>query len=343
MFEIDSGRTSLALPPDRILALVVSLNAPLVVANDMPVEPTRAYVCAYKEGGDRVGFSIYLHCVQSEKGAFYKHDGGLLSMSRFDEAMNEAMAFLESLGFMMDDLNWAELDRKRRAELVAETPLFREPRPSAPEPPAAEPPAPEPAAATPPPEPPAPPTAPPARGAPTPTPPPPAPGPPAPPPAAQPPPQPAAARSLETLFVPPPTAAGPQPAQPRQPAAGPPAPAASLVDGPVALETEIETEIEVVAEPSVDDAVPGLERFGTDAPAAAAPGPRPAPAPPRRAEAEAAPPATPPRPGGPAASASPGPGDVAAASGNAAAARPAAGASGLAAAARSLVRILASL
>lgn len=127
MFEIDSERTTLPLSPDRVLALVASLNAPMVVAADMPVEPTRAYICAYRDNADQVGFSIYLHCVESNKGTFYRYDGGAVPRARFDDVMSEAMAFAESLGFMMDDLGWERLDGRRRDELVRETPMFLEP------------------------------------------------------------------------------------------------------------------------------------------------------------------------------------------------------------------------
>lgn len=127
MFEIDSERQSLPLSPDKVLALVASLNAPMVVAADMPVEPTRAYICAYRDGVDEVSFSIYLHCVESNKGAFYRYDGGRVPQSRFDEVMSEAMAFAESLGFMMDDLGFRDLDPARREELMRETPMFLEP------------------------------------------------------------------------------------------------------------------------------------------------------------------------------------------------------------------------
>ncbi len=127
MFEIDSERTSLPLSPDKVLALVASLNTPMVVAADMPVEPTRAYICAFRERADEVGFSIYLHCVESNKGAFYRYDDARIPQARFDEVMGEAMAFAESLGFMMDDLGFRGLDAARRDELMRETPMFLEP------------------------------------------------------------------------------------------------------------------------------------------------------------------------------------------------------------------------
>ncbi len=127
MFEIDSERTSLPLSPDRVLALVASLNAPMVVAADMPVEPTRGYICAYRDSSDRVAFSIFLHCVESGRGVFYRYDGGSMPQHRVDEVMSEAMAFAESLGFMMDDLGWGSLDATRRNELMRETPIFLEP------------------------------------------------------------------------------------------------------------------------------------------------------------------------------------------------------------------------
>lgn len=132
MFEIDSARTSLPLSPDRVLALVASLNTPNIVAANLPVEPTRAHICVYREGADRVGVSIYLHCVDSEKGTFYRHEEGLLSKSRYDEAMAEALAFAESLGFMMDDLGFRDLAPARQRELIEESPLFHEPKPPAP-------------------------------------------------------------------------------------------------------------------------------------------------------------------------------------------------------------------
>ncbi len=132
MFEVDSARTSLPLSPDRVLALVASLNAPNIVAANLPVEPTRAYICAHREGADRVGVSIYLHCVDSEKGTFYRHEEGLLPKSRYDEVMAEALAFAESLGFMMDDLGFRDLAPARQRELIEESPLFHEPKPPAP-------------------------------------------------------------------------------------------------------------------------------------------------------------------------------------------------------------------
>lgn len=131
MFEIDPERRSLPLSPERVLALVASLNTPNVVAANLPAEPTRCYICAYRETGEGVGFSIYLHCVDSEKGTFYRHEDRLLSRSRYDEVMAEALAFAESLGFMMDDLGFRDLLPARQRELIEQTPLFHEPRPPA--------------------------------------------------------------------------------------------------------------------------------------------------------------------------------------------------------------------
>jgi hypothetical protein len=335
MFEVDSGRTSLPVPPDRILALIPSLNTPLVVAADMPVEPTRAYLCAFRLPADRIGFCIYLHCIQSNKGVFYRYEDRDLAANRLHDIMAEAMGFAESLGFMMDDRNWVDLDPARRRELVEQAPFFHEPKPAAPAPPEADLAEPEPAAPGPVPPPAA------AADEPIPTPPPvpPASPPPAetaapvaPPPAA--PPRPPA--PLATVIVPPPggaarpaVAPAPPASPPRVPAAPAPGPAEepdeTLGYGELELVVETEDGPEAPPEPeppAVVAAVPAAGAGPTGARGAAAPGRSPERGPTGSAQAAAArdtvdAPAVPPKP----ASGGPGP----------------------AAAGRALARVLASL
>jgi hypothetical protein len=76
-------------------------------------------------------FSIYvgLFLPKSGENVVYVHDRRQLTVDEYGEVEVEALQFLESMGFMLDNLNFRNLSPQAQAETLKRIPLFsRTPR-----------------------------------------------------------------------------------------------------------------------------------------------------------------------------------------------------------------------
>ena len=80
------------------------MNAPVVAIEDLPVGPARAAV-ALSQGADAttVNATVAVRCVRTNQVAFFTAGGELLGLRSTSIAMEAALSFAESMGFLFDD------------------------------------------------------------------------------------------------------------------------------------------------------------------------------------------------------------------------------------------------
>ncbi len=106
----------------RIVSLLSSINQPLVAAEDHPAETTQAYICTLLDRQSRPETFIYLHLLESNQSILY---GSSIAMTGdMDRAQVEmdAIDFVESLGFIMDEANLAP--QVENGTLASTLPIF---------------------------------------------------------------------------------------------------------------------------------------------------------------------------------------------------------------------------
>ena len=93
----------LLLVEDRLLALRMSLNAPVLATAELPVGPARAAIVVHAQGASRC-FSIVVRSLRDGVSAIYELEGEDLREDRgWSVALDASLSFGESMGFLFDD------------------------------------------------------------------------------------------------------------------------------------------------------------------------------------------------------------------------------------------------
>jgi hypothetical protein len=93
----------LLLVEDRLLALRMSLNAPVLATAELPAGPARAAIVVHAQGASRC-FSIVVRSLRNGASVIYELEGeDLREDSGWSVALDAALSFGESMGFLFDD------------------------------------------------------------------------------------------------------------------------------------------------------------------------------------------------------------------------------------------------
>jgi hypothetical protein len=88
---------------DRLLAMRLSLNTPMLSTAELPSGPARAAIAAYLEGGAR-RFAVIVRSLRSGTAVTYDLEGeDAQDADGWTVALDSALSFGESMGFVFDD------------------------------------------------------------------------------------------------------------------------------------------------------------------------------------------------------------------------------------------------
>lgn len=108
---------------DALVLLYQSLNSPQVGIPGKQAGPAQAFVLAYR-GPNGSAMFIFLNLPDSGESAVYISDKRNMSPEELAQEENEALGFVESMGFMMDNLNFANLSPDQKDDIIATLPPF---------------------------------------------------------------------------------------------------------------------------------------------------------------------------------------------------------------------------
>jgi hypothetical protein len=113
------------------MGLYQSLNSPHLAIPGKQAGPAQAYILGLRGSGGMAVF-VYLYLAQAGDCAVYVSGKKPVQKApEFQSLESEAMAFVESMGFMMDNLNFRQLSKEGQAELLRSLPVFRKEPPKA--------------------------------------------------------------------------------------------------------------------------------------------------------------------------------------------------------------------
>lgn len=127
MFSEDAQSRFIDAPPDALEAVYASINSPQVQVGGATPSPAKGVVCVLGAGPDAAVVVIGL-CIESAgRNVVYRRDEGPCSRDELPDVLEEALAFAESMGFMIDSLNWPSLDDEHRLAVQYELKVFSAP------------------------------------------------------------------------------------------------------------------------------------------------------------------------------------------------------------------------
>lgn len=130
MFTIDERLRGLPAVKDQIVALYESLNQPHLAVPGRQAGPARAFILGLR-GPQGFAVFVYLYMPESAQCAVYVPSNRAVASEKYQEEEGEALGFVESMGFIMDNLNFRGRVPEEQDELIATMPLFQREPPKA--------------------------------------------------------------------------------------------------------------------------------------------------------------------------------------------------------------------
>jgi hypothetical protein len=127
MFAVDKNTRCLKPEDKKILTILKSSNQPLIAAADRPAEPTESYLCSFQNKSKKIETFLMLYLVKSGIRVFYKTQKGAYLPEDFSEVEADALEFLESMGFTMDNIPFQKMSEVEKTEIFSSYPIFTDP------------------------------------------------------------------------------------------------------------------------------------------------------------------------------------------------------------------------
>ncbi|WP_242395306.1 hypothetical protein [Anaeromyxobacter oryzisoli] len=132
MFTPEPSLTHVPATRESIVAIVESINQPQVSIPGKSAQAVPGYLCGIRNGNGSFSIVVGLHLPRSGENVVYLHERRQLTTAEeYRQVESEGLQFLESMGFMLDNLNFRNLGPEAQEQTVARIPIFSPPRPQA--------------------------------------------------------------------------------------------------------------------------------------------------------------------------------------------------------------------
>jgi hypothetical protein len=132
VFQPDPSIRFVPAVREQVLAIVESINQPQVSIPGKTPQAVAGHLCGLRNGNGSLSIYVSLHLPKTGENVVYVHDRRQLSVEEYREVEIEGLQFLESMGFMLDNLNFRNLAPAVQDQTLARIPLFSPPRPPPP-------------------------------------------------------------------------------------------------------------------------------------------------------------------------------------------------------------------
>jgi len=124
VFALDPNFTHLDVPREQLLTLLASINAVATNVPGIPTSPAMAYVAVWQTEPNFGQMVIYLYYRAHDRAVGYRPVPAKFPLLQLSELMDKAREFLESMGFMLDDLAFRAMSDALQEATLTRLPLF---------------------------------------------------------------------------------------------------------------------------------------------------------------------------------------------------------------------------
>ncbi len=128
MFEPDPSIRFIPATRDQVVALVESINQPQVSIPGKEPQAVQGFLCGLRNPSGSFSIFVSLFLPKTGENVVYVSDRRELEMEEYRRVEIEGLHFLESMGFMLDNLNFRNLAQTQQVEILKRVPLFQPPR-----------------------------------------------------------------------------------------------------------------------------------------------------------------------------------------------------------------------
>jgi len=126
MFTPFPGHSVLPIGFEQVVAIIESINSPNIAIPEFGAEPTKAYLvgCLTPAGG--ASLFCYLLQLDINRPIIYISNPPEVALDQYALLESESIQFVESMGFMLDNMGFRSLPPGEQRALFESLPPFRE-------------------------------------------------------------------------------------------------------------------------------------------------------------------------------------------------------------------------
>lgn len=129
MFNPLPGRLSLGIPVENVVAVIESINEPNISIPELGTEPTKAYLVGFAGPSGGYGIFCYLLFRDTNRPIIYISNPPEVAFEQYGILEADAIQFAESMGFMLDNMNFRAQPAEVQQRLIQELPFFYDQHP----------------------------------------------------------------------------------------------------------------------------------------------------------------------------------------------------------------------
>jgi hypothetical protein len=114
---------------DQVVAIIEAINQPQISIPGKQPQAVQGLLCSLRNGNGTFSIVVALHLPRTGEHVIYLHEKRQLSAEEYREVQDEGLHFLESMGFMLDNLNFRNMTPELQDQTLKRLPLFSAPRP----------------------------------------------------------------------------------------------------------------------------------------------------------------------------------------------------------------------
>jgi len=124
MFHPEPSLTWVPATREQVVAIIEGINQPQVSITGKPPQTVTGHLCALRNANGTFSIYVALHVPRTGENVVYVHDRRQMTLEEYRDIEIEGLQFLESMGFMLDNLNFRNLAPEMQEQTVRRIPLF---------------------------------------------------------------------------------------------------------------------------------------------------------------------------------------------------------------------------
>lgn len=129
MFTPDPSIPYVPATRDQVVAIIEGINQPQVSIPGKAPQSVSGHLCGVRNANGTFSIYVALHLPKSGENVVYLHPRRQVTAEAYREVQEEGLHFLESMGFMLDNLNYRNMSPAMQDATLKRVPLFSPPRP----------------------------------------------------------------------------------------------------------------------------------------------------------------------------------------------------------------------
>jgi len=124
VFHPEPSLTWVPATREQVVAVIESINQPQVSIPGRPSQTVAGHLCSLRNANGTFSIYVALHVPRTGENVVYVHDRRQVTIEQYRDVEIEGLQFLESMGFMLDNLNFRNMSPEALEQTLQRIPLF---------------------------------------------------------------------------------------------------------------------------------------------------------------------------------------------------------------------------